>query len=152
LGRNTKAGLNEQDVREHLQRSQRDEETGQYFIDFSERLLPDLRSFSTGTGGSSRWRQIAQEPYRRRRIDAGVCDNVAMRKVSVSDLLARTSAIVDEASEGIVVVIEKHGTPVAEMRPVKRVAPSEAARKLKTLWDSLPQGKGDSGKFLEEDR
>jgi len=81
-----------------------------------------------------------------------VCNNVAMRKVSVSDLHARTSAIVDEASEGSVIVIEKHGMPVAEMRPMKRIAPREAARKLKTLWDSLPQVKADSGKFLEEDR
>ena len=75
-----------------------------------------------------------------------------MRKVSISDLDARTGAIVDEASEGRVIVIEKHGMPVAEMRPIKRLAPREAARKLKTLWDSLPQVKADSGKFLEEDR
>jgi antitoxin (DNA-binding transcriptional repressor) of toxin-antitoxin stability system len=75
-----------------------------------------------------------------------------MRKVSVSDLHARTGAIVDEASEGSVIVIEKDGTPVAEMRPMKRVAPREAARKLKTLWDSLPQVKVDSGYCLEEDR
>ena len=50
------------------------------------------------------------------------------------------------------VVIEERGKPVAEMRPVKRVTPKEAAQKLKTLWDSLPQVKADSGKFLEEDR
>jgi antitoxin (DNA-binding transcriptional repressor) of toxin-antitoxin stability system len=50
------------------------------------------------------------------------------------------------------VVIEKRGKPVAEMRPVKRVTPREAARKLKALWDSLPQVNADSGRFLEEDR
>jgi len=58
-----------------------------------------------------------------------------MRRGSVSDLHARTGAIVDE-----------------EMRAQRRVAPREAAQKLKTLWDSLPQVKADSGKFLEEDR
>jgi antitoxin (DNA-binding transcriptional repressor) of toxin-antitoxin stability system len=66
-------------------------------------------------------------------------------------LHARTSAIVDEASEGSVIVIEKHGMPVAEIR-MKRVTPREAARKLKTLWDSLPEVTADSGKILEEDR
>ncbi|MGA3040074.1 MAG: hypothetical protein ABSF54_04700 [Bryobacteraceae bacterium] len=75
-----------------------------------------------------------------------------MRKIGVSDLHARTGVIVDEASKGGVIVIEKKGMPVAEIRPTKRLAPREAARKLKTLWDSLPQVKVDSGKFLEEDR
>ena len=37
-------------------------------------------------------------------------------------------------------------------RPSKRIALKEAVRKLKTLWDSLPQVQADSGKFLEEDR
>jgi prevent-host-death family protein len=75
-----------------------------------------------------------------------------MRKISISDLHARTGAVVDEASAGSVIVIEKHGMPVAELRPMKRVAPREAARKLRTLWASLPQVKADSGRFLEEDR
>ena len=56
------------------------------------------------------------------------------------------------ASEESVIVIEKRGLPTAEMRPVKRVSPREGARKLKALWDSLPQVKVDSGRFLEEDR
>ena len=64
----------------------------------------------------------------------------------------RTSAISDEAAEGTVVAIENDGMPVAEIRPVRRVPPKEAVRKLKALWDSLPQVKADSGKFLEEDR
>jgi hypothetical protein len=47
-----------------------------------------------------------------------------------------------------VIVIEEDGTAVAEMRPIERIM----LEKLKTLWDSLPQTRADSGKFLEEDR
>ncbi|MGA2132777.1 MAG: type II toxin-antitoxin system prevent-host-death family antitoxin [Bryobacteraceae bacterium] len=75
-----------------------------------------------------------------------------MRKVSVSDLHDHTGALVDEASAGSVIVIEKQGTPVAELHASKRVAPRDAARKLKALWNSLPQVQADSGKFLEEER
>jgi antitoxin (DNA-binding transcriptional repressor) of toxin-antitoxin stability system len=64
-------------------------------------------------------------------------NNMAMRKVSVSDLHDHTGALVDEASAGSVIVIEKQGTPVAELHASKRVAPRDAARKLKALWNSL---------------
>jgi antitoxin (DNA-binding transcriptional repressor) of toxin-antitoxin stability system len=106
-------------------------------------------------GRTSRSARVLQDPLAlvsRHPEVVPACNNIAVRKASVSDLPARTSAIVGETSQGSAVTIEKHAIPVAGMRPIKRVAPREAALKLKTLWDSLPQVQADSGKFLEEYR
>lgn len=75
-----------------------------------------------------------------------------MRKVSVRDLHIRTSELIREASGGTVIIIERRGEPVAELRPL-----STTRRKLKLpdmtrFWTEFPQVRGDSGRFLEEDR
>ncbi|HXM42941.1 MAG TPA: hypothetical protein VN924_16935 [Bryobacteraceae bacterium] len=106
-------------VRRGVLHHERDEETGRYFVDFSERL--ELKEVIAGLRFPMTRKPIACQCRRRRGLRS-------------------------------VIVIEKHGMPGAEIRPVKRVPQREAARKLKALWDSLPQVKEDSGKFLEEDR
>ncbi len=45
-----------------------------------------------------------------------------MRKTSVRELHIHTSALVREAAEGGIIVIERRGEPVAELRPI--TAPS----------------------------
>jgi prevent-host-death family protein len=84
-----------------------------------------------------------------------------MGKASVRDLHIRTSELVRAASEGEVIVIERRGEPVAELRPVSKKAMSEEEwRKLvaeffarmEPIWKSMPQLDTDSGRFLEEDR
>jgi prevent-host-death family protein len=74
-----------------------------------------------------------------------------MRSSSIRDLHIRTSELVREAEEGAVIVIERRGEPVAELRPLtkKKHVPFPD---LSALWESMPQVTTDSGKFLEEDR
>ena len=80
-----------------------------------------------------------------------------MRRTSVRDLHIRTSEFVREASEGSVIIIERRGEPVAELRPISErqgIAQKEKAKilsSMKKIWASMPQV-ADSTKFLEEDR
>jgi prevent-host-death family protein len=73
-----------------------------------------------------------------------------MSTASIRDLHIRTSELVREASQGAVIVIEKRGEPVAELRPLSRSKPQ--VPDLSDLWDRFPQVAADSGRFLEEDR
>jgi prevent-host-death family protein len=84
-----------------------------------------------------------------------------MERASVRDLHIRTSELVKAASEGAVIVIERRGEPVAELRPIsKKPISAEDWRKLvakvhakmEPIWKSMPQVDTDSGRFLEEDR
>jgi prevent-host-death family protein len=84
-----------------------------------------------------------------------------MGKASVRDLHIRTSELVKAASEGEVIIIERRGEPVAELRPVSKKRMSEEEwRELVTkvfaemepIWKRMPQLDTDSGRFLEEDR
>ena len=75
-----------------------------------------------------------------------------MRKASVRDLHIRTSELVREAERGTVIIIERRGEPVAELRPISK---GKAARRLPdmtALWQRFPSVSADSGRFLEEDR
>ncbi|HLH17762.1 MAG TPA: type II toxin-antitoxin system prevent-host-death family antitoxin [Bryobacteraceae bacterium] len=74
-----------------------------------------------------------------------------MRKASIRDLRIRTSELVRDAEQGEVIVIERRGEPVAELRPIgKRKQPPLPEHR--DLWETFPQVPGDSGRFLEEDR
>ena len=80
-----------------------------------------------------------------------------MRKTSVRELHIHTSELVREAAEGGIIVIERRGEPVAELRPITAPARMPAGRKARIftsmgkIWARMPQV-GDSGKILEEDR
>jgi prevent-host-death family protein len=80
-----------------------------------------------------------------------------MRKTSVRELRIHTSELVREAAKGGIIVIERRGEPVAELRPIT-APPRMPARKkarifasMRRIWDRMPQV-GDSSKILEEDR
>lgn len=83
-----------------------------------------------------------------------------MERASVRDLHIRTSELVKAASEGAVIIIERRGEPVAELRPVSNKGMTEERRKLvaeffarmEPIWKRMPQVDTDSGRFLEEDR
>ena len=49
-----------------------------------------------------------------------------MKKASIRDLHIRTSELVREAADGAVILIERRGEPVAELRPIskKRATPA----------------------------
>ena len=80
-----------------------------------------------------------------------------MRKTSVRELHIHTSALVREASEGGIIVIERRGEPVAELRPI--TAPSlmpdgkkaQIFASMKAIWARMPQV-ADSTSVIEEDR
>ena len=80
-----------------------------------------------------------------------------MRKTSVRELHIHTSDLVREAAEGGIIVIERRGEPVAELRPISapsRMAASKKAKifdSMRELWARLPQVT-DSTIFIDEDR
>jgi prevent-host-death family protein len=80
-----------------------------------------------------------------------------MRKTSVRELHIHTSELVREAADGRVIVIERRGEPVAELRPLTTPLHVPAAKKarifasMRKIWARMPQA-GDSTKILEVDR
>ena len=80
-----------------------------------------------------------------------------MRKTSVRELHIHTSKLVREAAEGDVILIERRGEPVAELRPItarERMAAGKKARiftSMRSIWFRMPRV-SDSTKILEEDR
>ena len=80
-----------------------------------------------------------------------------MRKASVPELHIHTSELVFEAAEGGIIVNERRGEPVAELRPI--TAPCGISTDSKTsifdsmrgIWARMPQV-SDSMKMIEEDR
>jgi prevent-host-death family protein len=80
-----------------------------------------------------------------------------VRKTSVRELHIHTSELVREAADGGIIVIERRGEPVAELRPLSSPAPMPAGKKarifssMRKIWARMPKA-GDSTKILEEDR
>jgi len=80
-----------------------------------------------------------------------------MRKTSVRELHIHTSELVREAAEGGVIVIERRGEPVAELRALTSPLRMAAAKKaqifssMEELWTRMPPT-GDSTKMIEDDR
>ncbi len=80
-----------------------------------------------------------------------------MRKTSVRELHIHTSKLIREAAEGGVIVIERRGEPVAELRPVTAPPRMNAAKKagifasMKRVWARMPAA-ADSTKIIEDDR
>jgi prevent-host-death family protein len=75
-----------------------------------------------------------------------------MKTSSVRELHIHTSALIREAAEGEVIVIEKRGQPVAELRPLMKRTAKPKLPDMTRFWNTFPQVSGDSGRFLEEDR
>jgi prevent-host-death family protein len=80
-----------------------------------------------------------------------------MKKASIRDLHIRTSELVREAAEGAVIVIEKRGESVAELRPIgtaDKLTPAAKKRifdRMARLRASMPLS-GNVDRFIEEDR
>jgi len=80
-----------------------------------------------------------------------------MRATSIRELHIHTSKLVREAAEGDVIVIERRGEPVAELRPITAPPRMEARKKarifasMRKIWARRPQV-GDSTRILEDDR
>ncbi len=80
-----------------------------------------------------------------------------MRKASVRELHIHTSELVREAAEGGVILIERRGEPIAELRPITAPLSMPADTKaaifdsMLEIWARMPQF-GDSTAIIEEDR
>lgn len=75
-----------------------------------------------------------------------------MRKASIRDLHIRTSELVREAAQGAIIVIERRGEPIAELRPLPQKQPKPDLPDMREIWSRFPSVNSDSGHFLEEDR
>ena len=75
-----------------------------------------------------------------------------MATASIRDLHIRTSELVREAAAGAVIVIERRGEPVAELRPITKKPAGARLPDVSEFWDRMPSVPVDSGRFLEEDR
>ena len=75
-----------------------------------------------------------------------------MKKASIRDLHIRTSELVREAADGAVILIERRGEPVAELRPISKKRATPILPDMSDLWQRFPSVAADSGRFLEEDR
>lgn len=74
-----------------------------------------------------------------------------MKKASLRDLHLKTSAIVKEVAAGEVFVIEKRGTPVAELRPFQGAPRTRRMPNRDRFLAKFPRVP-DTGRLLEEDR
>jgi prevent-host-death family protein len=74
------------------------------------------------------------------------------RKATVRELHLKTSDIVKRVADGETIVIEKNGTPVAEIRPIPAHRPTGRLPDREAFFRSLPSAALDSGRILEEDR
>jgi prevent-host-death family protein len=80
-----------------------------------------------------------------------------MRRASVRELHIHTSELVREAAEGNVIVVERRGEPVAELRPISPTAPMPADKKeqifasMRKIWKRMPQLPDSTG-IISEDR
>lgn len=75
-----------------------------------------------------------------------------MKTASIRDLHIRTSELVREAADGAVILIERRGEPVAELRPISKRRARPKLPDMSDVWRRFPAVKNDSGRFLEEDR
>jgi len=75
-----------------------------------------------------------------------------MKTASIRDLHIRTSELVREAADGAVIVIQRRGEPVAELRPISKKRTRTKLPDMTDFWQRFPSVPGDSGRFLEEDR
>lgn len=72
-------------------------------------------------------------------------------RVNLRELHRRTGTVVERVVRGEVVVIEKRGKVVAEMRPARPSAPGFPA----AHWEAMkrfPKFRDDSGRFISESR
>lgn len=72
-------------------------------------------------------------------------------RVNVRELHRRTGTVIERVARGDVVVVEKRGVPVVEMRPARPAAPGFPG----AHWEALrrfPRFRDDSGRFISESR
>ena len=75
-----------------------------------------------------------------------------MRKASIRDLRIKTSELVRDAENGEVILIERRGEPVAELRPISKRRGPVKLPDMRRFWREFPKLSGDSTEDISEDR
>jgi antitoxin (DNA-binding transcriptional repressor) of toxin-antitoxin stability system len=77
-----------------------------------------------------------------------------MNRASIRDLHMRTGALVQQAADGEVIIIEKRGIAVAELEPIKKLTAAEVFRERERsgYYKKFPKTKGELSRFISEDR
>jgi antitoxin (DNA-binding transcriptional repressor) of toxin-antitoxin stability system len=78
-----------------------------------------------------------------------------MKTVSIRELHMRTGALVQEAADGEVIIIQKRGVDVAELGPLEyplTTAEVFRERERSGYFKRLPKTKGEISRFISEDR
>jgi antitoxin (DNA-binding transcriptional repressor) of toxin-antitoxin stability system len=75
-----------------------------------------------------------------------------MRQVNVRKLHEETGRLVDAAHAGELIVIEKRGVPVAELRGLRGRRVPVKVPDFARRYARFPRVTTDSARFLEEDR
>ena len=75
-----------------------------------------------------------------------------MERASVRDLHLKTTALLKSVSDGHSFIIERHGVPVAELRPISEERKGRPLADREAYFRRLKPSKGDAGRMLEEDR
>ena len=57
-----------------------------------------------------------------------------------------------DAAEGAIIVIERRGEPVAELRPITRARRNIKFPDMSRFWNDFPRLAQDSTQLIEEDR
>ena len=79
-----------------------------------------------------------------------------MGRASVRDLHLKTTALLKSVSDGHSFIIERHGerhgVPVAELRPISEERKGRPLPDREAFFRRLKPSKGDAGRMLEGDR
>ena len=81
-----------------------------------------------------------------------VCHFEAVRQVNIRKLHEETGRLVDAAQGGEIIIIERRGMPVAELRGLTRPRAAVKVPNFARRYARFPRVKTDSGRFQEEDR
>jgi prevent-host-death family protein len=61
------------------------------------------------------------------------------KTIGLADAKARLSEVIDRVEAGETVIIARNGLPVAELRPVRRVSPEDAVKKIRAIARRVPK-------------
>jgi antitoxin (DNA-binding transcriptional repressor) of toxin-antitoxin stability system len=76
-----------------------------------------------------------------------------MKKASIRELHTRTGALVQEAADGEVIIIEKRGVPVAELRRrTPNIGEVFRERERTGFFKKMPKTNSFIDRFISEDR
>jgi antitoxin (DNA-binding transcriptional repressor) of toxin-antitoxin stability system len=81
-----------------------------------------------------------------------MCHNKNMKTVSIRELHMRTGALVQEAAEGEVIIIQKRGVPMAQLRRRQTIAEAFGDLKRSGYFKRMGKTNTQIDRIISEDR